>query len=571
MELTRTATGNVRTGFLKGREHIAWEFACLVTAIPALLWLSLVWLCNTPVLFGDEWTFVPFIVKLRAGTLAFQDFWIAYGEHRLTLSRICFALFFGHGSVNPFPVMLCSWFLATATTIVGVRYLVWPSVHSFGILLKILAGLSFSACTLSLVQFENQLWALQIGFVGTLCCVILGAAILAAEGLPFGARIVGLAFVATLATFTSGQALLVWPAFAAGLVLAAERRSTRMSVAILFVGGLAAALWLYKLDGSGELSQSQSFGWVLSQPGLALRSILGLLGSPLTYAAGFGRLQLAPWVGISLLVGFLLLVALAFLQKRTREAAPFIVLGLYGCAYAVLVTVGRAKNGYNDWFLTSRYTTSALALALAVMGLGLQGLPNLIDRRASLAFKVVFAGVLVLVLANSLAGFRLAKDEAVLRSAAMRLLEYADIFDPAVDGVPTGPFYALCPIDGSRVLDWGVSQARQARLIPGLRQIVPAGMVQSSWHHVSGHQQVWYLAHLYRVARLSGFLQPRAGFRPDIVLMRRTNEQRFSAFGLLDGDHWQIDLAPVMAERLPEPVEVFALETVTGRLAQLTR
>jgi hypothetical protein len=79
-----------------------------------------------------------------------------------------------------------------------------------------------------------------------------------------------------------------------------------------------------------------------------------LVGSPLTYTAGFGRLQVAPWVGLLLLVGFLLLVVLASLQEHTREAAPFIVLGLYGCAYAVLVTLGRAKNGYNDWFLTSR-------------------------------------------------------------------------------------------------------------------------------------------------------------------------------------------------------------------------
>jgi hypothetical protein len=272
----------VRTEFLKGRERTAWRFACLATAIPSLLWVSLVCLCNTRVLFGDEWTFVPFIVKLRAGTLTFQDFWIAYGEHRLTLSRICFALFFGHGPIDPFPVMLCSWFLATATTIVGVRYLVWPSVHGSGILSKTLSGFSFSAWTLSLVQFENQLWALQIGFVGTLCCVILGAAILAVEALPFGARIAGLAFVAALATFTSGQALLVWPAFAVGLTLVAQHRSTRVSVAISFVAGFAAALWLYKLDGSGQLSQSQSFGWVLSQPGLTLRSILGLVGSPLT-------------------------------------------------------------------------------------------------------------------------------------------------------------------------------------------------------------------------------------------------------------------------------------------------
>jgi hypothetical protein len=572
MELDGALTENLRIEPRKRRERNAWRFASLVTVIPSLLWLSLVCLCGVPVLFGDEWAFVPFIVKLRTGTLSLQDFWIAYGEHRLTLSRLCFALFFGHGFVDPFPVMLCSWILATVTTIVGVRYLVWPAIKDFDTLSKVLAGFSFSAWALSLVQFENQLWGLQIGFVGTFCCVILGGAILAAEALPFGWRIVGLIFTAALATFTSGQAVLVWPAFAVGLAMAVRRGLTCVFVVIPFVIGLAGALWLYKVDGSGLLSRSEAFGWVLSQPGLALQSILGLLGSPLTYAAGSSRLQLATWAGLTLLVAFLLLLVFAFVRKHPREAAPLVILGFYGCAYAVLVTLGRARNGYNDWFLTSRYTTSALTLTLAVTGLGLRELQNRAGGRAALARHVTLTAVFGLALANSVAGFRLAKKEAILRSASMRLLDYADIFDSRVDGMPTGPFYALCPIDGSRLLDWGISPARRAGLIPGLRQIVPEGTAQGSWHRETGHRQVWYLAHNYRVERLSGILEAvRGGFHPDIVLIRAANERHFSAFGLLDRDHWQIDLSLAMAKHLPDPVEIFALETATGRLVQLTR
>lgn len=59
--------------------------------------------------------------------------------------------------------------------------------------MKVLVCSAFSALLLSLVQFENQLWGLQIGFVGTLCCVILGASVLAAEGLSFGKRLAALA------------------------------------------------------------------------------------------------------------------------------------------------------------------------------------------------------------------------------------------------------------------------------------------------------------------------------------------------------------------------------------------
>jgi hypothetical protein len=266
-----------------------------------------------------------------------------------------------------------------------------------------------------------------------------------------------------------------------------------------------------------------------------------------------------------------LLLVSAFVRKHTRQAAPFFVLGFYGCAYAVLVTLGRAENGYNDWFLTSRYTTSALALTLAVIGLGLRERQNRTGGRSGAAYQVLLTVVLVLALANSAAGFRLAKGEATLRLASMRLLDYADVFDSAVDGMATGPFYALCPIDGSRVLDWGVAPARKAGFIPGLRQVVPEETVQGSLHHESGHRQVWYLAHKYSVERLSGIVKPREGFHPDLVLIRRAKDRYFSAFGLLDRDHWQIDLSMAMARRIPDPVEVFALETATGHLAQLAQ
>jgi len=566
----KTATGNTQMDFQNRRPRGAWGFAALVTVPPSLQWLCLLWLCSVPVLYEDEWTFVPFILKLRTGSLTFQDFWVAYAEHRLTLSRICFALFFGHGVVDPRPVMLCSWVLATVTAIVGVRYLVWPWVCDAGVLLKTLAGLAFSAWILTLVQFENQLWGLQVGFVGTLCCVILGAAVLAAEGLPFGARLVGLVFIAVLATFTSGQALLVWPAFGAGLALGARPWPTRALAAALFLIGFAAALWLYQLDGSGQLNRSQSFGWVLSQPGLALWSVLGLLGSPLAYVAGFSRLQVAPWLGLALVATFLLLVVWTPRRERPLGAAPFVVLGLYGCVYAVLVTVGRASNGYNDWFLTSRYTTSALALPLAVLGLGLGRRPTRAEGRGLLAFHVVLAAAVVLALANSLAAYRLAKYDSVLRAAAMRLLDYTDVFDPAVDGVQTGPFYVLCPVDGNHVLEWGVAPARQAGLIPAQRAIVSVETVRGSWRRETGHRQVWYMSHRYRAEWFSGRLHPRAGFRPDVVLVRRSGERYFSTFGLIEGDRWQIVLGRAMAGRLPDPVEVFALETATGRLAQLT-
>jgi hypothetical protein len=162
----------------------------------------------------------------------------------------------------------------------------------------------------------------------------------------------------------------------------------------------------------------------------------------------------------------------------------------------------------------------------------------------------------------------LAKEDADMRAAAMRLLDYETLFDPAVDGMPTGPFYPLCTIDGSHVLDW-ITPARNAGFIPAQRAAVTAAGISGSWHREFVRAFTWYLTHRYRAEHLSGTLKPSETFRPDIVLVRRVGDQRFSTFGLVGGDHWRIILGSPIAKRVPDPVEVFALETATGRLAQI--
>jgi hypothetical protein len=53
----------------------SWGYSALVTAVPALLWWVLVQRFGLPVFYEDDWSMIPFIVKLREGTLHFADYW----------------------------------------------------------------------------------------------------------------------------------------------------------------------------------------------------------------------------------------------------------------------------------------------------------------------------------------------------------------------------------------------------------------------------------------------------------------------------------------------------------------
>ena len=104
-----------------------WLYALLVTLFPAAMWLLFVWRFSLPVLYEDEWSLIPFIIQLREGTLHF-DYWAPHGPHPLIVTRAFFALFFRSGPLDPRPIMICSWLVATTSVVIANRCLIWPRV-----------------------------------------------------------------------------------------------------------------------------------------------------------------------------------------------------------------------------------------------------------------------------------------------------------------------------------------------------------------------------------------------------------------------------------------------------------
>jgi hypothetical protein len=547
----------------------SWGYSALVTAVPALLWWVLVQRFGLPVFYEDDWSLIPFIVKLREGTLHFGDYWAPYGPHPLILTRAIFALFFRSGPLDPRPIMWFSWFLATIAVVVANRFLIWPQVCGRAFSLKLLAGLAFSVWALSLVQFESQLWAFEIAFIATLCCALLGASILAIANCALWIRVAWLLLVGGAATLTSGQGLMLLPALAVGCLFLAERWSHRALVTGAFLVAIGVTFWLYQHDRPSGASWKELFGWFIARPRLASVSVLGLLGSPLTYMRASHRVVAAPGEGLMILLIFVALLLHTIKRRNVAKCAPFLALGTYSLLYAILVTAGRATDGYNDWFLTSRYTTSALCMCLAVLGLCLV---QFADARGTTraVFRVLLAGFVGLGLANSAAAVALAREDYLMRRASMRLLDYQDLFNSELDGIRTGPFAPLCPVSTVRVVATGVTPARNAGLIPPQRAVRIADSIPGSWERQMGHK-VTYLTHLYWGETLCGSLQTGQTLKPDVVLVRRAGDPLFATFGLVNEDHWQVILGPEVAKLVQDPVEIFALETSTGRLSQIVR
>ena len=546
----------------------SWGYSALVTAIPALLWWALIQRFGLPVFYADDWDLIPFILKLRAGALHFVD-WTPSWPHPLILIKAFSALFFSSGPLDPRPILFSSWFLATGSVVVANRFLIWPQVCGRAWSLKLLAGLSFSVWALSLVQFESQLWGFEIAFIATFCCALLGASVLGVECCRLSIRVAVLLLLGGAAALSTGQGLMLLPALALGCLPFAKRWLHRALVGGAFLVAIGITFWLYHRDRPSGESWQELFGWFLARPRLALAGVLGLLGSPLTYIRASHRVISAPGEGFVILLVFIALLLLAIKRRNLGKCAPFVTLGIYSLLYSILVTAGRATGGYNDWFLTSRYTTSALCMCLAVLGLGLVQFADA-PGTAQVVFQVLLAGFVGLGLGNSMAAVALAKEDYLMLRASMRLLDYQDLFHSELDGIRTGPFDPLCPVGDIRVVSSAVAPARNAGLIPPQRAVSIAANIQGSWERKAGHK-VTYLTHLYWGETLSGNLEAGPTFEPDLVLVRRVGDPLFATFGLVRGNHWQIILGPEVSKFAQDPIEVFAFETATGRLAQIVR
>jgi hypothetical protein len=546
-----------------------WIYAMLVTLFPSAMWLLFVWRFSLPVLYEDDWSLIPFIIDLRKGILHFADYWAPHGPHPLIVTRAFFALFFRSGPLDPRPIMICSWLVATTSVVIANRYLIWPRVCERGVLLSVLSGSAFSIWALSLVQYESQLWAFEISFIATLCCALLGASVLAVSGPNLWVRLALLLLIGAAGTLTSGQGLMLLPALAIGCLFFARCWMHKSLVTGAFLLAIGFTLWLYHRNHPYGGSWQESFGWFIARPQLALTSIFGLLGSPLTYIRGSHRVDTAPGGGFAMFVIFGMLLFLAVRRRSLRACAPFVALGVYSLLYAILVAAGRAPNGYNDWFLTSRYTTSALCLYLAELGVCLVLFAGA-QKSGQLMLQATLIGFMGLGLANSIAATSMASEDHIMRRAAMRLLEYQNLFHAELDGCSTQPFFPLFPVGAARVAAMALTPARDAGLIPPQRPVSITAGIPGSWNRKPGHKMT-YLTHLCWAEELAGDLKSSESFKPDVVLIRRAGDPLFTTFGTVNGNCWQITLGPEVAAFAQDPVEVFAFETSTGRLAPIQR
>jgi hypothetical protein len=340
----------------------------LVLALPAL-WIGwLVYRYGVDTAWGDEWDSTRLLVeKMQAGTLGLGDFFAFHNEHRIFFPRVLtFALArLTHWNVRA--ELLVIWILACVCSLNLWRVAQttgWRNSRKRHWLL-----LGTNILLFSPLQWENQLWGFQIGFVLPLATVTACLWIAPSLRRPFD--FLATMFLCLISTFSIASGFASWFLTAPLLLLWNGKTRARgekiwwliwASVGIFSVG--------FYFHGFARPAAHPSPMVVLEHPLLAVQFVLAYLGNPFCSGTAFEQTTIAQIAGAALIIPLLLSLVYLWRCRRDRtllaHSLPWLSLISIALVNGVLTTLGRLGFGMNA-AIQSRYVSFAIMLPIGLL------------------------------------------------------------------------------------------------------------------------------------------------------------------------------------------------------------
>lgn len=339
-----------RTGtFRRVVAGVSW----LLVLIPAALPYLYVRAFGVNVVFADAWDMVLVFHKFFSGRLTFADLYAQHIEHRMFFPKgaeLLLGLLTRYNNVAEMYVVVSCFLITAVVLLVAFR-------REIG--LPLIFFVPVALLIFSFRQYENMLWGFQISFVFTQTFGVLALYLLSSSRGNFGAYAFAAALgSATIASFSTAQGLLVWPAGLLGLLLGSGARPGKKVLLGLW-GLVGVAEWVaYFVDYHTPRGHPPLLD-ALDHIGTAPGYFLTLLGSAL-----FWQPEHAYEGG--LVIGCLALAMfLATYGRGVLRQHPFwISLLFYSLLILATITLGRSGMFGVLQATASRYTTfSVLAVA----------------------------------------------------------------------------------------------------------------------------------------------------------------------------------------------------------------
>ena len=368
--------------------------------------------------FWDEWEWADLVYAAHLHTLTFAQVWAPHNEHRILVSNAILLALDAAGGWNVTREEIVSLVVLALTQLV-----VWLLIRRT--VPRDRRGICFLMSTfvlLGLAQYENLEWGFQMAwFICDLGLVVAVWALTIPRRGP-GAVFVAI-FAATVASLSSSQGLIVWPAglIAIGLI---PRRSVLTAIAWAVAGVCVSAVARAGVSAGGP-------GHVgFAHPGILATYAMIYLGAPLAVSFGPAWAVLA---GVSLVAAVTALAARALRGSPALRVrlAPWLAVAAYPLLCAAVTATGRGGFGVVQ-ALSSRYTSiAALAWVAVIAGFSV-AMPW---RRPKLANFALGTALVVVVFASATQtsyGNHMWRDHAARLRSARAALAVGDAGSPSL-------------------------------------------------------------------------------------------------------------------------------------------
>lgn len=315
------------------------------------------------ILSNEEWTCYTIFVQLLQHTATFQDLFAQSYESRPAFLRL---VTYGIGRAVNWDVRA---FMATSFLIVcGTSYLLYRLLQTAGnSSVRLIAWALMNFLLFQPAQCENWFIGFQLTFF--LCSFFLILALFVdRSSLSFPSKILAIALIAVLSTFSFVDGLLVWVlAFPMHDYLRSNRpKNFRLWIGLyIFIALLTMSF--YFADYQKPLVRP-SHAFAFHYPLQGLTYFIYWVGNSLV----FWRFRSACVVGCIMLLtfGFLGWKAVKLFKDRSQFCIlyPWFCIGLYAIITGALITIGRSGYGVSQ-ASSPRYINFSIYLPVAILGL----------------------------------------------------------------------------------------------------------------------------------------------------------------------------------------------------------
>jgi hypothetical protein len=324
---------------------------------------SYIWFFGVNVLYLDEWAFATLFKEYQLHGLSIDQLLKPHNEHRILFPKLLYILTVKWSHMNSLFYIYINGFIICLVCYLLVVIAKKTYAFSYKNIPPILVIIPLFI--LNFRQWENLIWAFQIGFYLVLIAVILALFLLekildSSNKITSFFLFLGVIVCGVIATFSSAMGFLVWIAGAVqlGIAVFTKRNYSHLFYLLFFI--LIGVLSFKFYTAGLEAGMSEHITFLRSHPIrfthfffalISLMSIkwLSILALPL---------------GILLFSTFIFSLYKCLANKRLYQNKFWISLAIFSLLFAVLTTLGRAPFTF-EYTDRSRYTTFTALFVVA--------------------------------------------------------------------------------------------------------------------------------------------------------------------------------------------------------------